>query len=573
MRAVSLLAAVLALAGCSPAGSTTWHVDYANGKDSADGRTPATAWKHAPGDEAGTGGPAGVRLQPGDKVLFRAGVPYRGTIRLPASGTAEKPIVYTGLGWGEGLGVMEGGDPVTAARACTSAQDCGGAPDWQALSRIEYAQPGTSRIVLFGEKGLYYLSQIPVPPEPFFSDDRASYVELPVSEFTTLQQGVLRSAELAKAAAGGGLTELAFWVRGNEVVRRPVLAVEGDVLRFDPAGVNFWDKRPNAVALAGSFEGLKAPGRYLLLQPGVILARLRPEDSAATLQIGSGRNAFNFVRQSHVTISGLHFRNFAGGRDNRRAGIPLASWHDGSEGVEISGNLIGPGLLEHGQGVVQMQGTIGLRLKANRIENVMFGSGLRTAGVNRQMLVEGNVIRRVGRTAITLFSVDGAEVRGNVIADVRGIHGNAITAYLKNRDIVIEGNCVVMSSRPLTFHGNREPGVRNGITIRRNIFVSDPDGQGGVLSWGAGTTDVLIEGNVIAGPKVGLLMHQSDRNVRVIGNDTTKIATRGDVPPDWTLQGNRETLDFRAALKGNFTEESCEVPGSSLGLKLVRAGL
>lgn len=573
MKGVWMVAAIVALAGCSPAGSTTWHVDQDNGRDTADGRTPQTAWKHAPGDGSATGGPARVSLEPGDRVLFRAGVPYRGSIELNASGTAEKPIVYTGLGWGEELGIIDGGNPVTSARACQSAADCGGAPAWAELTRVEYRQPQTSRIVLFGEKGLYFQSQIPLPPDPFFSDDRSSYLELPLSELGSLLQGVLRAPELAKAVQGGGLSELVFWVRGNEVVRRPVLSVEGDMLRFDPEGVNFQDRRPNAVALTGSFQGIAAPGRYLVLTPGVLLARLRPEDKAETLSVGDGRIGFNLARQSHVTISGLHFRNFAGGRENRRTGIPVASWHDGSEGVEVSGNLIGPGLLEHGQGVVQVQGTIGLRLLANRMENVMYGSGLRTAGVNRQMLVEGNVIRRIGRTALTLFSVDGAVVRGNIIADVRGIHGNGITAYLKNRDILIEGNCVVMSSRPITFHGNREPGVRNGITIRRNILISDPVGQGGILSWGAGTTDVLIEGNVIAGPKIGLLLNQGDRNVRVIGNDTTKIATRGPVPSDWTVAGNSETLGFQAALAGTFTEQGCEVPASRLGLKLVRAGL
>ena len=572
-RGLSIAVAVAALAGCSPAGSTTWHVDYANGRDSADGRTPATAWKHAPGDRDATAGPAGARLQPGDTVLFRAGVPYRGTILLNASGTAERPITFTGLGWGEGLGVFDGSDPVTLARPCGSAGDCGGAPGWQSLTRVEYATPQTERIVLFGAKGLYYLSQFPTPPDPFFSDDRASYQRIPESELAALRQGVLRSPAIAKAAAGGGAAELAFWVRGNEVVRRPVLSVEGDSVRFDPDGVNFWDNRENAVALGGSFAGLSEPGRYLALQPGLLLVRLRPEDSAATLSVGNGRNGIILSRQSHVAITGLHFRNFAGGRGSRRAGIPLASWHDGSEGVEISGNHIGPGLLEHGQGVVQMQGTIGLKLKANRIENVMFASGLRTAGINRQMLVEGNVIRRVGRTALTLFSVDGAQVRGNVVADVRGVHGNGITAYLKNRDLVIEGNCVVMSSRPLTFHGNREPGVRNGLTIRGNNFVTDPGGQGGVLSWGAGTTDVLIEGNVIAGPKLGLLLNQSDRNVRVIGNDTTGISTRGPVPDDWVLKDNSESLSLADALKGQFSEEGCTVPASRLGLKIVRAGL
>ena len=159
MRGVAVLAALAALAGCSPAGSTTWHVDYAGGRDSADGRTPATAWKHAPGDSAASGGPAGVKLQPGDTVLFRAGVPYRGAIRLTESGTAQKPILFTGIGWGEGLGVIDGSEPVSGVRPCSSAADCGGAPGWNSLTRVDYAAPQTQRIVLFGAEGSYWPSQ------------------------------------------------------------------------------------------------------------------------------------------------------------------------------------------------------------------------------------------------------------------------------------------------------------------------------------------------------------------------------------------------------------------------------
>ena len=573
MRGFSIAVALVAVAGCSPAGSTTWYVDYANGRDTADGRTAETAWKHSPGDVAATGRPASQALNPGDKVQFRGGVSYRGTIRLSADGTAEKPIVFTGLGWGPGMGVMDGGDAVQAARACRSAADCGGAANWAQLSRIEFAVPPTKRVVLFGAKGLYFQSQLPILPDPFFNDDRQSFQEIPQDQLPALRSGRLHAPDLAKAAAGGGLVELAFWVKGNEVVRRPVLGVEGDVLRFDPADVSFQDRRPNAVALAGSFAGLSAPGRYLVLQPGVIVTNLRPEDSAATLTIGNGRNAFDLLNRRHVTISGLHFRNFAGARGARQEGVPIGSWRAGAEGIEISGNLIGPGLLEHGQGVVQVMGTNGLKLKANRIEDVMLASGLRTAGVNRNLLVEGNVIRRIGRTAITLFSVDRAEVRGNIVADVRGVHGNGITAYLANRDILIEGNCVVMASRPLTFHGNREPGVRNGITIRGNILVTDPDGQGGVISWGSGTTDVRIEGNVIAGPKWGLRVHESDRRVQVIGNDVTQMTMPKPIPSDWTVEDNTETLTLAAALKGAFSETGCSVPASRLGLKLTRAGL
>jgi hypothetical protein len=580
MRAATLLVAAL-LAGCSgaPADSSSWYIDFAGGSDSATGSSPSTAWKHAPGDPNASGRPAAAALKPGDTVFFRPDVPYRGTIRVNASGTAAAPLTFTGLGWPSsgkgsakpGMGVIDGSDPVTSAAPCASAAACGGATDWKLLTRITHDAPSTSRIALFGASGLYYLSQVPALEDPLFSDDRRRFAATPVSMLDELRQGLLTTPELVAAARSGGALELAFWVRGNEVVRRPVIAVEAEGLRFDPTDINFWDDRAGAVALNGSLQGLSAPGNFLVLQPGVIVARLRPGDTAANLSIGNGRPGIIFGKQSHLRIHGLVFRNLVGARGKRREGLGVATFHDGSIDVEVRGNRFGPALLEAGTGIVTLHGTEDFRLIANRIEDIAFGSGLRMSGKPRKLTVEGNVIRRIGRTAITLFSAQEAVVRGNIVADIRGIHGNGITAYLSNRDVLIEGNCVVGSSRPMTYHGNRTPDVRNGLTIRRNIFVTSPGGQGALLSWGAATNGVLIEGNVLVGPRHGLLMSQSEQDVRVVGNDTSGIVTRGPVRADWVVDNNTETLTLDQALKGSFTEDGCEVPASRLGLKIVRS--
>ena len=71
-----------------------FHVDYEHGNDANDGTTPRTAWKHAPGDAAASGRPNLTNLIPGDHVIFAGGVVYRGAIRITASGTPEKPIVF-----------------------------------------------------------------------------------------------------------------------------------------------------------------------------------------------------------------------------------------------------------------------------------------------------------------------------------------------------------------------------------------------------------------------------------------------------------------------------------------------
>lgn len=565
MRA-ALPAAILALlAGCAPAGGTTWHVDYAEGSDTADGRTPRTAWRHAPGDTRATAGPAGVHLQPGDQVLFRAGVPYRGTIRLNASGRPDQPITFTGLGWGEGMGVIDGADPVTLARPCASAADCGGAADWKALTRVEFARPETARVVLYGAKGLYWPSQIPELPDPFYSDERQDFAPVPLAQLDALRRGELVSPALAQAAKSGGQMELAFWARPNLVFRRPLKAVVGDRLLFDAQGLDFYTDRDGAVALGGSFEGLKQPGRFVTLAPGVLVVRLRPEDSAATLSVGNGRMGLDLNGQSGIRITGLHFRNMTAAAERKQEGIAIADLDGRPSGIEISGNRFGPALIESRNGIVRLLGARDTRFLANRIEDIAYGSGL-IAGGNRpgNLLVAGNVVHRVGHVGIWVMGVDGAVVKGNVLADIRGVHGNALSAYLDNHDILFEGNCVVGSTRPLTFHGDRSGAVPNHIVIRNNILITSADGQAAIASWGAKTRDVLIENNLLLGPRQGLLLSDSDTGVVVRGNDTSGIAVDGTPGADWKMADNRTSLTFADTRGGSFGASGCAVPGTRI---------
>jgi hypothetical protein len=109
---------------CTPAVSgpltPRYFVDFSAGSDSADGTSQVTAWKHAPGDGAATGGPAGVKLSPGDVVTFKGGVSYLGSVTIPASGASGTPILYDGNSrgtWGSGLAVVDGGESRTGGFA------------------------------------------------------------------------------------------------------------------------------------------------------------------------------------------------------------------------------------------------------------------------------------------------------------------------------------------------------------------------------------------------------------------------------------------------------------------------
>jgi hypothetical protein len=116
--------------------AATYYVDFANGDDRASGLSPADAWKRAPGDSRAGPAPRATRLQPGDTVLFRGGVAYRGTVVVRAAGTADAPIRYVGDGWGPGPAVVDGSEPIGKVRACPSGRACGGEAGWRGLLQV-----------------------------------------------------------------------------------------------------------------------------------------------------------------------------------------------------------------------------------------------------------------------------------------------------------------------------------------------------------------------------------------------------------------------------------------------------
>ncbi len=82
----------LVTAGLPARAGQSYYVDSNNGRDAADGATPATAWRSLEKVNA-------AELKPGDCVLFRRGGVWRGTLK-PHSGDATAPVTYGAFGEG-----------------------------------------------------------------------------------------------------------------------------------------------------------------------------------------------------------------------------------------------------------------------------------------------------------------------------------------------------------------------------------------------------------------------------------------------------------------------------------------
>jgi hypothetical protein len=93
-------------------GKTVYYVDYLNGSDSNNGKSPGSSFKHCPGDENARAIARTINLSAGDTICFKGGVAYKGAIGIKWSGTSERqPVVYDGNSagtYGTGRAIIDG---------------------------------------------------------------------------------------------------------------------------------------------------------------------------------------------------------------------------------------------------------------------------------------------------------------------------------------------------------------------------------------------------------------------------------------------------------------------------------
>ena len=66
--------------------AATFYIDFDGGLDSRAGTSSEQSWQHCPGDTNATGTAASTTPTPGDTIVFKGGVHYRGAIKCKSSG-------------------------------------------------------------------------------------------------------------------------------------------------------------------------------------------------------------------------------------------------------------------------------------------------------------------------------------------------------------------------------------------------------------------------------------------------------------------------------------------------------
>ena len=535
----------------------TYYIDFDGGSDQADGLSQAAAWKHAPGDAKAQANPGRADLRPGDTLVFRAGVSYRGAITLAASGDEGQPITYRGQGFGDGKAIVNGRDLVPVlVKPCAEAAACAAQANQVDLRVVELPSPvsASDQIVINGT--MLTLAQAPTLPDSFWYDDLAHYQAFNPGDLK--QDGVrmrLRSAFVGKMLGTASVEDLVvhLWGQPNAIASIQAEAYDPALseLTLTEPGFKPYADRDGLFSLVNHPSLIKQPYEFATLNRGSkLVVRAALPLGKSEVEISRRGTAFVLAGHSHVVIEGFEITGFAGGPKDWGSGAAMTSIGAPADDIVFRNNTVHDLTSWAGAGAIHATAVSRLVVEDNLFQRLWRGAGMIIGGASKDITVRGNTFDHVGRTGIAIFGADRVLIDRNRLIGLLAHHGNGISIYLGNHDVLISNNLVKDTTRALTFHGldtGPDP-TPNNLVIQNNVLWAKSEDGSAVQTWGGGgafVRDVVIEGNVIVVEegRFALRLHGNDQNLVIQDNLVSGMVIGGTLTSDWIVRNNTFTAD------------------------------
>ena len=535
----------------------TYYIDFDGGSDQADGLSQAAAWKHAPGDAKAQANPGRADLRPGDTLVFRAGVSYRGAITLAASGDEGQPITYRGQGFGDGKAIVNGRDLVPVlVKPCAEAAACAAQANQVDLRVVELPSPvsASDQIVINGT--MLTLAQAPTLPDSFWYDDLAHYQAFNPGDLK--QDGVrmrLRSAFVGKMLGTASVEDLVvhLWGQPNAIASIQAEAYDPALseLTLTEPGFKPYADRDGLFSLVNHPSLIKQPYEFATLNRGSqLVVRAALPLGKSEVEISRRGTAFVLAGHSHVVIEGFEITGFAGGPKDWGSGAAMTSIGAPADDIVFRNNNVHDLTSWAGAGAIHATAVSRLVVEDNLFQRLWRGAGMIIGGASKDITVRGNTFDHVGRTGIAIFGADRVLIDRNRLIGLLAHHGNGISIYLGNHDVLISNNLVKDTTRALTFHGldtGPDP-TPNNLVIQNNVLWAKSEDGSAVQTWGGGgafVRDVVIEGNVIVVEegRFALRLHGNDQNLVIQDNLVSGMVIGGTLTSEWVVRNNTFTAD------------------------------
>ena len=492
-----MLACALALAASAPAWGATYYVDFEGGSDSNDGLSETAPFQHAPGDPEAAGNPAAVALAPGDTVLLRGGVVYRGSIDIEADGAEGNPITIKGDGWGDEPATIDGSEPFGGTwTPCASQEACGGNPNWESIYFTDAPSGHTFFTTLYEDGEFLWFSQDPNPADPFYYDRIADFRTVPLGDpaitmtRTTLTDPTYFTQDDPAAWDGA---YIAAWRIPNVVVIKPVTAFDPatDTITFEDLEGDLYDDRDELYSMLNVIALIDTPGEYVFDEAGgriYLWPRSSEDPSGHVFTVAVRRYGIDLSGHSHLVIEGLRIARTFGDFVEFNLGVGIVSVASSGTAVDIviRNNEITRIRTMEGSGAIRLLDTQDVLIEGNTLTDNQRSVGILPGGSN--VVVRGNVVRRCSRQGIWFMGNTMSMIVGNTVDDIAGTHANGISVYMDSADILIAGNVVTRSPSPFTFEAS------SNITVVNNVFDAG-DGESNVNEWGSEVTGTVVFAN------------------------------------------------------------------------------
>ncbi len=497
--AVLVMLVVVALtmtSGAAPArgdaeqAGRTFYVDFDGGDDEADGLSIERAFQRAPGDPQAQGRSAAVELRPGDTVIFKGGVRYRGQIELrDRAGEPGRPIVLDGNTrgtLGQGAAIFAGSDATGDWRRVEAADEVAGNEHWARLwvTQID-GEVGPLAANLHQDERRLSLAMSPEPRDPFYQDLRSDYREIPEDRrhATHVRDPGFFTHDAPDAwdQAIVGVYDL----HGNSTYF-------SNVAGYDPdTGTLHWQgerRNPAGFAMLNHPRLITGPGQYAVRRDGPrtrIYVWPRDAGNLDGIMVSRRNRAVTLLDSDHVTIQGFRMLGQRGAAVYAR-NAAFITVRDNELTLATSGSVGRAG----GGSSIDMSDVRDVLIEGNHIHDNTRIGGI-TINPGERLVVRNNRIRRTGYVGIWLMNARHGQIIGNEIRDNNATHANAISVYVSSRDVLIADNRVFGSSRPVTASDT------TGLVIYNNILHGDDNLA--LAFWTAGDVQALIAHNVLTG--------------------------------------------------------------------------
>ncbi len=515
-----------------------YYVDFDGGSDENKGAAPDKPFKHCPGDEAAAGKAALLKPAPGDTVIFKGGIYYRGSINLNAGGEAGKPFTLDGNtagNFGKGRAIIDGSEIITGGKKCVSSGEAGGNPNWGKIIRLP-APKGTKPMswnLCEGDQ-LLFLAQQPNPKDPFWADDLESYYKIPTAACT------LTSISDKRLDSFGG-KELV----GSQLLYfgKPNWLSVCDITGYNPAGQKLTFTKGDKItalypsetkyALLNHVRLIDRPGEYCFDNSrGIIfvwpLTEGAPEKKVFTLS--KRKFGVELNGKSYVTVQGFRIQKQCAGIGEQ--GGTAVHGAGPATNIIIRDNELTLVRSLPRQGTICLTKCTSSLIEKNRLWENPFFRVMILDGFN-DSVVQDNYLDKNGGSGIIMYRTHRAKILNNTIHRHLAVHAQGMALYADCSDILIEGN-TSFDRTALTLQDGEN------FTIQNNVFLG-----------GGGTSIGLWSGSAL-------------KNVAILNNVLIGADTGTDWAKDLSIYSNNTAKDSKFIIKNNIVD-GMELGGAGAG--------